>query len=67
MATLLGILWIEEIAIHRMAFLIYLKLYEIAIYLICTIFLGEFLGIAQRNVLQVTSPLPAHISPEHAG
>ena len=52
MATLLGILWIKEIAIHRMAFLIYLKLNEIAVNLIGTIFLGEFLGIAQRNVLQ---------------
>ena len=52
MATLLGILGIEEVAVHRMTFLIYLKLYKIAIYLICTIFLGEFLGIAHRHVLQ---------------
>ena len=43
MATLLGILGIEEVAVHRMTFLIYLKLYKIAIYLICTIFLGKFL------------------------
>ena len=52
MATLLGILGIEEIAIHRMSHLVYLKFYEIAIYLICTIFLGEFLGVAHRHVLQ---------------
>ena len=54
-----GILGIEEIAVHRMTFLIYLKLYKIAIYLISTILLGEFLGITQRNVLQfVLSLLP---------
>ena len=59
MTTLLGILGIEEVAVHRMTFLIYLKFNEIAIYLISTILLGEFLGITQRNVLQfVLSLLP---------
>ena len=52
MASPAGILGIEEIAIHRMSHLIYLKFYEIAIYLICTIFLGEFLGVTQGNILQ---------------
>ena len=42
-----------------MTFLIYLKLNEITVYLICTIFLGEFLGVTQGNVLQfVLSLLP---------
>ena len=35
-----------------MSHLVYLKFYEIAIYLICTIFLGEFLGVTQGNILQ---------------
>ena len=52
MATLLGILGIEEIAIHRMSHLVYLKFYEIAIYLIGAILLGEFLGVTQGNTLQ---------------
>ena len=52
MAALLGILRIEEIAIHRMPHLVYLKFYEIAIYLIGAILLGEFLGVAQGNILQ---------------
>ena len=52
MAALLGILGIEEIAIHRMTFLIYLKFNEITVYLVGTVFLDEFLGIAHRHVLQ---------------
>ena len=52
MVALAGILGIEKIAIHHMSHLIYLKFYEIAIYLIGTVFLGEFLGVAQGNVLQ---------------
>ena len=58
MATLLGILGIEEVAIHRMTFLIYLKFNEITVYLVGTVFLGEFLGVTHRNILQFV-PLPA--------
>ena len=35
-----------------MSHLVYLKFYEIAIYLIGAILLGEFLGVTQGNVLQ---------------
>ena len=52
MATLLGILGIEEVAVHRMTFLIYLKFNEITVYLVGTVFLGEFLGVTQGNILQ---------------
>ena len=52
MTALLGILGIEEVAVHRMTFLIYLKFNEITVYLVGTVFLGKFLCIAHRHVLQ---------------